>query len=319
MHCMLVHHTSPYYCACFLVVGITHGDGSTPVPSELSPLPFLPETPPTSPTPRSLLVDEDQSDSPPSLVNGSSVDMDSSSLGRKTDSEEFGEQSTITTATGSGTPLLTITLPKLRGALISSMSSVAAATCSQLKLPMTRQSMRKQQTSSVDAKLVTRVAVSSQENDALPTPTLTDEGEASKLPSTSPLSPQLSSKPLVTSDCKTNDKPTASTSSLTAGAVVEQLQKEQPNGQQKALVESSTCTEEEEEEDNDDDVIEIGEVESELDISVGGGEGEGEGEGEREEKGTSVSADTLSSDDEWDESLLPPRYTKVPKYFLGSY
>lgn len=311
MHCNFVHHTTPYYCACFLVVGVTHDDGSTPVPSESSPLPFLPETPPlptTSPIPHSPLVDEDQSDSPPSLINGSSVDTDSSSLGRKTDSEEFGEQSTITTATGSGTPLLTITLPKLRGALISSMSSVAAATCSQLKLPMTRQSMRKQQTSSVDGSPVTKVAVSSQENDALPT--LTDEEEASKLPSTSPLSPQLSSKPLVTSDCKMNDKPTASTSSLTAGAVVEQLQKEQPNGQQKALVESSTCTEEEEEEDNDDDVIEIGEVESELDISVGGGEGEGEGEGEREEKGTSVSADTLSSDDEWDESLLPPRYIK---------
>lgn len=107
------------------------------------------------------------------------------------------------------------------------------------------------------------------------------------------------SEPLVANDSKVNDKlADAASQPSTAGAVEEQLPQLQT--QQKPLVESSTCTEEEE--DNEDDVIE---VESEVDIiTVGGGEGEGEGEGEKE---TSVSADTLSSDDEWDESLLPPR------------
>ena len=107
------------------------------------------------------------------------------------------------------------------------------------------------------------------------------------------------SEPLVGNDSKVNDKLADATSQpSTAGAVEEQLPQLQTR--QKPLVESSTCTEEEE--DNEDDVIE---VESEVDIiTVGGGEGEGEGEGEKE---TSVSADTLSSDDEWDESLLPPR------------
>ena len=251
-------------------------------------------------------MDEEQSDSPPSLINGSSVDTDSicSSLGRKTDAEELGEQSTITAAAAAAgsTPLLTITLPQLRGALISSMSSVAAVTCSQLKLPMTRNSMRKQ-TSSVDSSRVTPAAVSAQATAAAAPPTLAD-GEASKLP-TSPLSPQPLSKPLVASDSKMNDKPApADISQPSTASAVEQLQQQSQQDQQKPLIESSTCTEEE---DNEDDVIEIGEIESELDISAGGGEGEGEGE----EKGTSISADTLSSDDEWDESLLPPRYLRV--------
>ena len=103
------------------------------------------------------------------------------------------------------------------------------------------------------------------------------------------------SEPLVGNDSKVNDKLADATSQpSTAGVVEEQLPQLQT--WQKPSVESSTCTEEEE--DNEDDVIE---VESEVDIiTVGGGEGEGE-------KETSVSADTLSSDDEWDESLLPPR------------
>ena len=234
-------------------------------------------------------MDEDQSDTPPSLNDGSSVDTDSSTLEGKTDrEEELGEQqSTITAAaSGSGYPLLTISLPKLRGALISSMSSVAAVTRSQLKLPMTRSSIRKQ-TSTVDS---SSPATGSTTQET----TAPHEGEASSKLPTSPLSMEPLSRPLDANDSKVNDKlPDASSQLSTAGAVEEQLPQLQT--QQKPLVESSNCTEEEE--DNEDDVIE---VESEVDIAVGGGEGEGE-------KETSVSADTLSSDDEWDESLLPPR------------
>jgi hypothetical protein len=231
-------------------------------------------------------VDKDQSDSPPSLINGSSVDADSSTSGGRTDrEEEQGEQqSTITVAAaGSGCPLLTISQSKLRASLISSMSSVAAvATPSQLKLPMTRSSLRKQ-TSNVDSSKVTPAILSNQETAAPP------EEEASKLPN-SPLSMQLSSDPLVADDSKENDEVVVATSQPSTECAVEQLP--QPQSQQKPLVESSTCTEEE---DNEDDVIEI---ESEVDTPVGGGEGE---------KETSISADTLSSDDEWDESLLPPK------------
>lgn len=281
-----------------LVVGITPDDGPTPVPSESSPLPFLPETPPlptTSPTPQSSQAGEDQSDSLPSLINGSSVDTDSSNLERKTDIEESEEQSTVTAATSSGTPLLTISLPKLKGALISSMNSVAAVTSSQLKLPLTLNSMRKQ-TSSVDNNTVTPTV----QTTAVPSSLADGEvKEGSKLPAL-PLSPPPLSEPHVTSESQMNDKAATAFSQPSTAGGVGQLQQSQLQDQQNSVVESSVYTEEEEE-DNDDDVIEIGEVDSELDTSVGGGEREGV------EKGNSASADTLSSDDEWDESLLPPR------------
>ena len=154
--------------------------------------------------------------------------------------------------------------------------------------------MRKQ-TSSVDSSHVTPTVMSVQ---ATAAPSSLADGEvqqASKLPA-SPSSPLPLSKSIVASEGQMNDKAASAISQPSTAGGVGQLQQSQLQDQQKPLVESSTCTEE----DDDDDVIEIGEVESELDTSVGGGEGE--------EKGNSASADTISSDDEWDESLLPPRY-----------
>ena len=234
-------------------------------------------------------MDEDQSESPPALINGSSVDTDSSSCERTPDSKDLDELPTVSSPPRlDKSPLLPISLPKLTDAITSSMSSLGGDSRNQLKLPLVLNTKRKQQTLCVDGNRATPARASVSDTTQLPEVIDSDDKQGSKI-SDSPLSSSSVTKSYASSDSEVREKAAAAVlqqpPTLSGGR---QLQQDR---QGLSGAESTTCTEE-----DDDDDADVIEVESEVDIPVGGG---GEGVGKV--------SDTPSSDDEWDESLLPPR------------
>ena len=268
-----------------------------------------PGTPPITPT---NLKDEVQSDDDLPLLDvasESSVDTDSS--GMKAKLEELEKQC-------SSTPILSISQSQLTGRQPSESLQSSSAAANQLSLPLFLNIQSG------------RASVSSnQATFTLPvqaTPVTVANGEKMKASKLSVL-PSPLSKPLqssVAGESQVDDKTTAKPHPLVVGEVGEQ-----PvaiSGEKQLLQQGDGKCDGDggdadgggdgdggdadggdgdggdnggDDDDDDADVIEI-EDDSEVDNSTGGAEGE--------EKGNSASADALSSDDEWDESLLPPRY-----------
>lgn len=280
-------------------------DGPTPVPSESSlidvtPSQFVPKTPPinspihpttppiSSPVPitTSSCVGEEDLDSlgsPPSLI----ASPDSQGKVHVAELEDLHQPSSSASSTLPAlTPVLSISLSKLPDLQQSSSMKPWPISASQVKSPLLG-NLQRNQISDVGCgqkTSTTMVALAPQiSSPSAPASGEKKPGQASKLTYSSS---QLS-KPSDTSEIPKGvgggSKPVA------VGYREKQLG---VHVRQQKLV-SDMCTE-----DDDDDVIEI-EDDSELDTSLGGGEGE--------EKGNGASVDTPSSDDEWDESLLPPR------------
>lgn len=296
------------------VVAVTSTpDGPTPVPSESSlidvtPSQFVPKTPPlnspiqsTTPTISSPIPitmsscveqqDEESLGSPPSLI-ASPDSQDKVQVAELEDLQEPALSSASSTLPAL-MPVLSISLSKLPNLQQSSSTTKPwPISASQVKSPPFGNSQRNQ-TSDVTATSTTSVELS---------PHISSQSASSSGEKKPGLALKLSSsssqlfKPSDTSEspigAERRNKPVA------VGYRKKQLD---VHVQRKKPV-SVTCTE-----DDDDDVIEI-EDDSELDTSVGGGEGE--------EKGASASLDTPSSDDEWDESLLPPRCVVCSKQRL---
>ena len=260
-------------------VGVTP-DGPTPVPSERSvdvnSPPFMGpktplNTPPITPTNPQCIEDDGTPDSPPSLV-----DSDSDSIGRRVADleEEMEEEEEPSTCNSSlSTPTLSIPLSKLSDEPTST-TKPWPITARQVKGPQLTTSQKSQASSSQTPSTVAPATVPSLADG--------DDGQASKLSSSS------SPEPLVSSESSKDD-----------GTPPLEIEKEENGDQSKINGDgenrlqqekrlTDTCTE-----DDDDDVVEI-EEDSEVD-------------GSREKSKRGGSAETLSSDDEWDESLLPPR------------
>ena len=231
--------------------------------------------------------------SPPGLVE--SLGDSEDSQGRRAELEELEEP------TSSGSP----SVPTFSPVLSISLSSLSERqqgsslpwpmSATQVKSPLPINSPRDQSATAMSTTVVTLAPQVTQ-----PAATDGDEHPVSKLSSL----PLDSSEPPVTSESPIDDNTVTANGTSTqlivanGGEVPAALGdgEKQPGlrvQQQKPVSDTGT-------EDDDDDVIEI-EDDSELDTSVGGAEKE-------EEKGNSASADTPSSDDEWDESLLPPRF-----------
>ena len=244
-----------------------------------------PNTPPITPTnPPAGANDEEDIESlgsPPSLVE-SSVDTDS--IGRKAELEDLDE-----VPQGSA-QVLSIPFSELESKHDSSKLPPSPL-ADKMTAPLLQEIDYNHVSDNSSSEAATNVIQNS-------LPALSSTSGEMNPPSDMPLSSLTLSKPPVDSGGSADER-TAALLSVVRGGEGGGDRRDNDRGKTRQQSEkkqvSDTCTEE-----DDDDVIEI-EDESELDTSVGGREGE------PEDKGTSLSADTLSSDDEWDESLLPPR------------
>lgn len=242
---------------------------------------------------------EEHRSSPPSLVESS---VDNETEDKTAEVEDLEEPTVSNSFSNSAVPVLSISLLKSSEKQQNSFKPWPIS-ASQVKQPQLATNWQRNQAS---------VVVSSNGGEC--TTWLTSSGDGGELAKASKLSSSSSPEPPLTSESPDDDKtprpaqfPPMINGEMRWGEMRwgEEEEKGQPMGvsdkekqgqRQKRLTDTTATTEEEEEEE--EDVVEVeDDSEVEPDASLGAGE----------KDNTGARADSTSSDDEWDESLLPPR------------